>query len=131
MPRQKQEFSLEDILQSTEKIIPQPEVATDTTESERGQLGAARQLGGAGRGGAGLPGQAGASRAGCIADGGPSAASPHPPPLSVPWCRCALAGSKQLRTLRKRLERNRLTMPLFDTRGWVREHREGLTLALA
>ena len=53
MPRQKQEFSLEDILQSTEKIIPQPEVATDTTESERGQLGAARQLGGAGRGGAG------------------------------------------------------------------------------
>ena len=50
MPRQKQEFSLEDILQSTEKIIPQPEVATDTTESERGQLGAARQLGGAGRG---------------------------------------------------------------------------------
>ena len=52
MPRQKQEFSLEDILQSTEKIIPQPEVATDTTESERGQLGAARQLGGAGRGGA-------------------------------------------------------------------------------
>ena len=53
MPRQKQEFSLEDILQSTEKIIPQPEVATDTTESERGQLGAARQLGGAGRGGGG------------------------------------------------------------------------------
>ena len=31
-----------------------------------------------------------------------------------------LAGSKQLRTLRKRLERNRLTMPLFDTKGWVR-----------
>ena len=53
MPRQKREFSLEDILQSTEKIIPQPEVATDTTESERGQLGAARQLGGARRGGAG------------------------------------------------------------------------------
>ena len=35
--------------------------------------------------------------------------NPHPHP-----------GSKQLRTLRKRLERNRLTMPLFDTRGWVR-----------
>ena len=61
MPRQKQEFSLEDILQSTEKIIPQPEVATDTTESERGQLGAARQLGGAGRGGAGRGGAARAS----------------------------------------------------------------------
>jgi hypothetical protein len=57
---QKQEFSLEDILQSTEKIIPQPEVAADTTESERGQLGAAQQLGGAG-----LAGQAGANRVRC------------------------------------------------------------------
>ena len=75
LPAGKQEFSLEDILQSTEKIIPQPEVATDTTESERGQL-----------------------------------------------------GSKQLRTLRKRLERNRLTMPLFDTRGWVRDFEKALKI---
>jgi hypothetical protein len=35
---QKQEFSLEEILQSTAKIIPEPEVA-ESTEGERGQLG--------------------------------------------------------------------------------------------
>ena len=38
------------------------------------------------------------------------------------------AGSKQLRTLRKRLERNRLTMPLFDTRGWVRDFEKALKI---
>ena len=64
MPRQKREFSLEDILQSTEKIIPQPEVAADTTESERGQLGAARQRGGAGRGGAAKAARASGSESG-------------------------------------------------------------------
>ena len=38
-------------MQSTEKIIPQPEVAIDTPENERGQLGAAaQQLGGVGAG---------------------------------------------------------------------------------
>lgn len=31
------------------------------------------------------------------------------------------AGSKQLQELRKQIERNRLTMPLFDTKGWVRD----------
>ena len=133
---QKQQFSLEDILQSTEKIIPTPEVPVDTTESERDQLGAAQQLGGAG-----LAGQAGANRAGCGAAGGhgpgraragmgspDGCASIHPPPLIVLWCRCAVAGSKQLRTLRKRLERNRLTMPLFDTRGWVRDFEKALKI---
>ena len=37
-------------------------------------------------------------------------------------------GSKQLRTLRKRLERNRLTMPLFDTKGWVRDFEKALKI---
>ena len=37
-------------------------------------------------------------------------------------------GSKQLRTLRARLERNRLTMPLFDTRGWVRDFEKALKI---
>lgn len=37
-------------------------------------------------------------------------------------------GSKQLRTMRKRLERNRLTMPLFDTRGWVRDFEKALKI---
>jgi hypothetical protein len=37
-------------------------------------------------------------------------------------------GSKQLRTLRKRLEENRLTMPLFDTRGWVRDFEKALKI---
>ena len=39
-----------------------------------------------------------------------------------------LVGSKQLRTLRKRLERNRLTMPLFDTKGWVRDFEKALKI---
>jgi hypothetical protein len=38
------------------------------------------------------------------------------------------AGSKQLRLLRKRLERNRLTMPLFDTKGWVRDFEKALKI---
>lgn len=38
------------------------------------------------------------------------------------------AGSKQLRKLRKRLERNRLTMPLFDTKGWVRDFEKALKI---
>ena len=37
-------------------------------------------------------------------------------------------GSKQLRKLRKTLERNRLTMPLFDTRGWVRDFEKALKI---
>ena len=37
-------------------------------------------------------------------------------------------GSKQLKTMRKRLERNRLTMPLFDTRGWVRDFEKALKI---
>ena len=37
-------------------------------------------------------------------------------------------GSKQLRTLRARLERNRLTMPLFDTKGWVRDFEKALKI---
>lgn len=37
-------------------------------------------------------------------------------------------GSKQLRMLRRRLERNRLTMPLFDTRGWVRDFEKALKI---
>ena len=37
-------------------------------------------------------------------------------------------GSKQLRTLRRRLEENRLTMPLFDTRGWVRDFEKALKI---
>ena len=37
-------------------------------------------------------------------------------------------GSKQLRAMRKRLERNRLTMPLFDTRGWVRDFEKALKI---
>ena len=37
-------------------------------------------------------------------------------------------GSKQLRALRKRLEANRLTMPLFDTRGWVRDFEKALKI---
>jgi protein O-GlcNAc transferase len=38
------------------------------------------------------------------------------------------AGSKQLQVLRKRLERNRLTMPLFDTKGWVRDFEKALKI---
>jgi hypothetical protein len=37
-------------------------------------------------------------------------------------------GSKQLQTLRRRLERNRLTMPLFDTKGWVRDFEKALKI---
>ena len=37
-------------------------------------------------------------------------------------------GSKQLRALRTRLERNRLTMPLFDTKGWVRDFEKALKI---
>ena len=37
-------------------------------------------------------------------------------------------GSKQLRTMRKRLAENRLTMPLFDTRGWVRDFEKALKI---
>ena len=37
-------------------------------------------------------------------------------------------GSKQLRKLRKTLERNRLTMSLFDTRGWVRDFEKALKI---
>ena len=40
-------------------------------------------------------------------------------------------GSKQLRTLRTRLERNRLTMPLFDTKGWVRDFEKALKIQCA
>lgn len=36
--------------------------------------------------------------------------------------------SKQLRALRARLVRNRLTMPLFDTRGWVRDFEKALKI---
>ena len=106
---QKQEFSLEEILQSTAKIIPEPEVA-ESTEGERGQLGAPAPE----------------------PEPEPEP-EPHPPPHPHPHPRPIPnphpnphAGSKQLRTLRKRLERNRLTMPLFDTRGWVRRLGLGL-----
>ena len=37
-------------------------------------------------------------------------------------------GSKQLRLLRKKLARNRLTMPLFDTKGWVRDFEKALKI---
>ena len=37
-------------------------------------------------------------------------------------------GSKQLRALRQRLERNRQTMPLFDTKGWVRDFEKALKI---
>jgi hypothetical protein len=37
-------------------------------------------------------------------------------------------GSKQLVTLRRKLERNRLTMPLFDTKGWVRDFEKALKI---
>lgn len=37
-------------------------------------------------------------------------------------------GSKQLRKLRKNLERNRLTMPLFDTKGWVKDFEKALKI---
>jgi len=37
-------------------------------------------------------------------------------------------GSKQLRLMRKNLERNRLTMPLFDTKGWVRDFEKALKI---
>lgn len=40
-------------------------------------------------------------------------------------------GSKQLRMLRKRLENNRLTMPLFDTKGWVRDFEKALKIQCA
>lgn len=35
-------------------------------------------------------------------------------------------GSKQLRKLREQLAENRLTMPLFDTKGWVRDFEKAL-----
>ena len=35
-------------------------------------------------------------------------------------------GSKQLRKMRKKLAENRLTMPLFDTKGWVRDFEKAL-----
>ena len=37
-------------------------------------------------------------------------------------------GSKQLRALRKRLARNRVTMPLFDTKGWVKDFEKALKI---
>ena len=37
-------------------------------------------------------------------------------------------GSKQLKKVRKDLERNRLTMPLFDTRGWVKDFEKALKI---
>ena len=36
--------------------------------------------------------------------------------------------AKQLRLVRKQLARNRLTMPLFDTRGWVRDFEKALKI---
>ena len=42
-----------------------------------------------------------------------------------------LLGSKQLKALRKRLERNRLTMPLFDTKGWVKDFEKALKIQCA
>ena len=75
LPAHKQRYSLDDILQGTNKILPQPQVTSEATSNERGQL-----------------------------------------------------GSKQLRTLRKRLEINRLRMPLFDTRGWVRDFEKALKI---
>ena len=54
-----------------------------------------------------------------------------PPPLPPPDDDPALpagVGSKQLRLLRKKLARNRLTMPLFDTRGWVRDFEKALKI---
>lgn len=71
---QKQRFSLDDILGSTDKIIVPPPAA-EAQSHERGQL-----------------------------------------------------GSKQLKALRTRLERNRLTMPLFDTKGWVRDFEKALKI---
>jgi hypothetical protein len=38
------------------------------------------------------------------------------------------AGSPQLRELQRRLERNRLTMPMFDTKGWVADFEKSLTM---
>ncbi|KAJ1627442.1 hypothetical protein T492DRAFT_909287 [Pavlovales sp. CCMP2436] len=35
-------------------------------------------------------------------------------------------GAKQLHKLRRRLEANRLTMPMFDTKGWVRDFEKAL-----
>ena len=35
---------------------------------------------------------------------------------------------RQLRLLRKKLARNRLTMPLFDTKGWVRDFEKALKI---
>lgn len=37
-------------------------------------------------------------------------------------------GSKQLVALRRRLEANRLTMPMFDTKGWVRDFEKSLKI---
>merc|ERR1711920_9062 len=37
-------------------------------------------------------------------------------------------GSKQLRKLRSMLERNRVTMPLFDSQGWVRDFEKALKI---
>ena len=48
--------------------------------------------------------------------------------LGSPQHPARVAGSKQLRKLRKRLERNRLTMPLFDTKGWVRDFEKALKI---
>jgi len=36
--------------------------------------------------------------------------------------------SRQLHILRKRLEANRLTMPMFDTKGWVRDFEKALKM---
>ncbi len=40
----------------------------------------------------------------------------------------SLSGSKQLRKLRRTLEENRLTMPLFDTKGWVADFEKALKI---
>lgn len=53
---------------------------------------------------------------------------PPPPPDTSPAPERERFGSKQLKLLRKRLERNRLTMPLFDTKGWVRDFEKSLKI---
>lgn len=54
--------------------------------------------------------------------------APPPPEEEAGDAQRGRLGSKQLRQLRKRLERNRLTMPLFDTKGWVRDFEKALKM---
>lgn len=104
-------LTLDDLLRGTEKIISYPAPTAEEAESERGRLGTK---------------------------------APQPPCLRARGCSPLLlslalmlghstpahthTGSKQLRLLRKRLERNRLTMPLFDTKGWVRDFEKALKI---